>query len=96
VHRHTLQRALKASGCSFQSMKQALILERFDCHLADGQAVPLKQVWAGLGFPSASALARYIRRATGKSPTELRADCVLGHLARRRSGMSLDPQAGGG
>jgi AraC-like DNA-binding protein len=74
VHRHTLQRALKANGRSFAFIKQAFVLERLERHFARAQATSLKQVWTELGFASASAFARYIRHATGKSPRELRAD----------------------
>lgn len=73
VHRHTLQRALKANGCSFALIKQAFVLERLERHFASAEPTSLKQLWTELGFHSASAFARYIRHATGKSPCELRA-----------------------
>lgn len=90
VHRHTLQRALKAGGRSFALIRQSFVLERLECHLASSHVMSLKQVWTELGFASASAFARYIRHATGRSPSQLRADCTLGHSAHKRSRMSLD------
>jgi AraC-like DNA-binding protein len=73
VHRHTLQRALKSKGCSFAVIRQASVLERLGRRFVDAECASLKQVWTELGFSSGSAFARYIRRATGKSPSELRA-----------------------
>lgn len=94
VHRHTLQRALKARDRTFASIKQSIVLERFYCHLAHQRAAPLKELWTGLGFASASAFARYVRRATSKSPTEHRNGSILGHCERKNSKMHLDEQAG--
>lgn len=90
VHRHTLRRALKANGQSFALIKQAFVLERLKRHFASAEATSLKLLWTELGFGSASAFARYIRHATGKSPSELRADCTLGHSKRKRARMNLD------
>lgn len=70
IHRHTLQRTLKANDLSFKLIKQALVLERLDDRFAL-RLTSLKQVWTELGFASASAFARYIRHVTGKSPSEL-------------------------
>lgn len=94
VHRHTLQRALKANGRSFALIRQAFVLEQVAIHFANVQATSLKQVWTELGFASASAFARYIHHATGKSPSELRADCILGHSARDRARMKVDARKG--
>ena len=78
VHRHTLCRALKVDGKSLASIKRELVFERLNRVFANGQAISLKQVWTDLGFASASAFARYIRQATGKSPSELRAGYAVG------------------
>lgn len=72
VHRHTLQRALKTNGQSFALLKQASVLAALERQFVSAQAKSLKQLWSELGFSSASAFARYIRKATGKSPSELR------------------------
>jgi len=90
IHRHTLQRALKAGGCSFALIKRAFVLERLKDNFASARAISLKQVWTELGFASGSAFARYIRHATGKSPSELRADCSSGHSVSKRARMNLD------
>jgi transcriptional regulator GlxA family with amidase domain len=90
VHRHTLQRALKANGRSFALIKRAVVLERFEAHLVSNQVTSLKQVWTELGFGSASAFGRYLRSATGKRPSELRLEGNLGQFARKRSPMRLD------
>ena len=82
VHRHTLRRALKTNGQSLAMIKRALVLEHLDRH--DDQPSSLKDVWTGLGFASASAFARYIRHATGKSPTERRAGPHLGPFGTRK------------
>jgi AraC-like DNA-binding protein len=90
VHRHTLRRAPRANGQSVASIKQGLLLGRLERHFAEGRATSLKELWSELGFASASAFARYVRHATGKSPGALRAGFILGHSARERSRMSLD------
>ncbi|HKW88962.1 MAG TPA: helix-turn-helix domain-containing protein [Candidatus Acidoferrales bacterium] len=92
VHRHTLQRALKANGFSFASLKQVFVLERLERRFASARSASLKELWTELCFPSAAAFARYIRRATGKSPSELRAACALGHAGCKRARMILDPR----
>ncbi len=74
VHPHTLQRALKEQKCSFALARRAAVLERLQRYFASADATSLKQVWTELGFPSSSAFARYVRHATGKSPSELRAN----------------------
>ena|SRR6266404_2973547 len=86
VHRHTLQRALKANGLSFGLIKQALVLvlEHLDGRFAF-RATSLKQVWTELGFTSASAFARYIRHATGKSPSELTRRLNLGPFGTQKA-----------
>lgn len=96
VHRHTLQRTLKADGLSFASLKQAAVLEYLEHQFANAQAASLKQFWTELGFVSASGFARYIRHATGKSPTELRGNFILGHSGRKRARVSLDAGKHGG
>jgi AraC-like DNA-binding protein len=96
VHRHTLQRTLKASDRTFPSVKQAVVLERLERHFASAQPASLKQVWTELGFASASAFARYVRRATGKAPTNLRAESILGHSAHKRAQTALDAPEGDG
>jgi AraC-like DNA-binding protein len=94
VHRHTLQRALQANCRTFELVKQAVVLERLACHLSDEKTAPLKQLWTELGLTSASTFARYIRRLTGKSPSEHRANGTLGPSARKMSIVSLDVQKG--
>ena len=73
VHRHTLRRALKENNCSLATARRAAVLARLEQHFTRADSASIKQVWTELGFPSSSAFARYIRQATGKSPTELRA-----------------------
>ena len=92
IHRHTLQRMFKANGWSFASIKQAFVLDCLERHFSSAEPTSLKQLWTELGFNSASAFARYVRHATGKSPSELRGDRCLGHSVRKRSTMSLDGQ----
>lgn len=90
IHRHTLQRALKACGRSFASIKLEIVVSRLERHFASGGPESFKQIWSELGFVSAGSFARYVRHATGRSPTELRADWVSGHLVRKRAELSLD------
>ena len=94
VHRHTLNRALKAGGRSLALIRQ--VLERLHVHFTCGRTTSFKEVWTELGFASASSFARYIRQVTGKSPSEYRADRALGQTARKSSKMSLELGPGGG
>lgn len=91
VERHTLQRALKAAGLSFARLKQATVLDRLQRHcLANTAPEALKQVWAAMGFTSASSFARYVRRSTGMSPTRVCAELRLHHFAHKSSRLRLD------
>lgn len=97
VHRHTLQRALAASGASIASLRQSVIIEQLKTRFSAPSAAPLKEIRAELGFPSSSAFARYVRRATGKSPSQLRSEYALGHAGLKRDGVALElskPAAG--
>lgn len=94
VHRHTLQRALAAGGASHAEMQRRLIRERLDAWLAHPGTLPVKAVWSELGFPSASSFARYVRRLTGRSPSELRERRELGRSERKRDKMALDLRGG--
>lgn len=95
VHRHTLQRALKAHGQNFASIKKAIVLKHLERRLADSKSISLKQIWTELGFASASSFARYVRRTTGKSPTEFIGECALGQSVLTWSEMSLDRHKAG-
>ncbi|HUX68256.1 MAG TPA: helix-turn-helix domain-containing protein [Terriglobales bacterium] len=93
VHRHTLRRALEGSGLSLALIKQEVVLARLGRAFAAEPAGSLKEAWTELGFASAAAFARYVRRATGKSPTQLRGG-RLGQLEHKRDKMRLDAPVG--
>lgn len=92
IHRHTLLRALQDTGTSLAKLREQVVLKRLVAHGTTCSSTPLKQVWSGLGFGSASAFARFVRRATGLSPTE-----VCGRVGRaepKMDKMDLDVLGG--
>lgn len=71
IHRHTLQRAMGMEGLSLAALRKTLVIERLIRHCECGPPESLKEVWVEMGFASASSFARYIRRVTGFSPSDL-------------------------
>lgn len=92
VHRHTLHQALAACGGDFASLKRSAVLRRLAQSFETAE--PFKDVWARSGFSSASAFARYIRHATGRTPSRLRAEYVSGQLGPELARMGLDLRGG--
>lgn len=80
VERHTLGRAVLAvSGTTFRKLRRRLILERAMRYFHDEPNLSLKEVAARLGFSSARAFTRYVKCATGLTPSALQSSA-----ARRR------------
>ncbi|MGH9488035.1 MAG: helix-turn-helix domain-containing protein [Terriglobales bacterium] len=88
MHRHTLRQALAAAGTSFENLQRTVILRL----LRRGAAAntPIKDIWTRAGFSSASSFARYVRRATGNNPTELRRALISGQLGPQSARLGLD------
>lgn len=71
AHRHTLKNALDEAGLLLTKIKRETVLKALRDHCCKrGPAAPLKQVWSDLGFRSAGAFYRYVRRQTGMSPKQ--------------------------
>ncbi len=62
VDRHTVERALKAEGMQFRDLQRELTLRAAARLRADGLPRSLKLAADQLGFPSAGALAQFLRR----------------------------------
>ena len=84
----TIQKAVNLStGKSFRFFRDELILARVKWLFEAQPELPIKELSFGVGFKSASAFARAIKRASGLSPEELRSRVGL----KLPSMESLDP-----
>lgn len=73
VDRRTLEKAVKhVSGKIFRELRQEVLLACFRDALLRSPSAPLKQVAFALGFSSLRSLDRFVKTATGMSPTALR------------------------
>jgi AraC-like DNA-binding protein len=73
VERHTLEKAFWLSaGKSFRQFRRDAVLARAKELLASRPNVPVKEIAFLLGYSSERAFARFIRKALGCSPCELR------------------------
>jgi len=68
VHRHTVASALSRAGMTFFALRKGEVLRRMAVWADSPTPAPLKQLWGDMGFSSASSFARYVRKATGRSP----------------------------
>src|SRR5437879_9709486 len=73
IERHTIEKALKEkTGSSFRIYRQRILLDEALKLLVDGVSLSTKEIAVRLGYGSGTAFARFIRKQTGCSPTELR------------------------
>jgi transcriptional regulator GlxA family with amidase domain len=73
VERHTLQRSVHlATGGSFRTYRQRKVLDVALDSLATKPNVSIKVIAVGLGYQSSQAFSRFIRQATGFTPTQVR------------------------
>ena len=92
IHRHTIHRALTLHGTSLVRIRRRLVLDRLLAHCS-APPEPIKAVWTTMGFSSASAFSRFVRRATGYAPMELCDAVRSGQLESRIAKMGLDVAA---
>ncbi len=72
MNRHTIERAvLTSKKMSFREYRTAHLLQRATWMLKES-GLTVKQIGAGLGYPSLSSFCRFVHRSTGKSPCQLR------------------------
>lgn len=82
VERHTLEKAIRATtGRSFRELRRELTLSRTRDLLALEAAKSIKEISFLLGYRSPQAFARFVKKACGCSPAELRR-AVLGSRPR--------------
>jgi AraC-like DNA-binding protein len=73
VERHTVEKALKQiTGRSFREYRQRILLDQALRLLVQEASLSTKEIAAQLGYGSGTAFSRFVRRQTGRSPTELR------------------------
>lgn len=71
TERHAIETTVRfITGQSFREFQQGLLLERSNTLLQQGK--PIKEVAFELGFGSPQSFHRFVRRASGKTPTSLR------------------------
>lgn len=85
VHRHTLQRALAAGAVELNAVKRAAVLDALNEARGSSPPRPIKDIWVGLGFTSASSFAKFVRRALGAPPSEVAGIRDSGHIGRKKA-----------
>lgn len=73
VDRHTVEKAiLVAAGTTFRNFRRKLLFDEAVTLLRAEPNLPVKEVAFKLAFTSPRSFARFIKGASGKTPTELR------------------------
>jgi AraC-like DNA-binding protein len=73
VERHTIERAVReVAGTSFREYQKREVLKQALRLLTEGGGHSEKQIAFMLGYQSPDAFSRFIKAATGKTPTEIR------------------------
>jgi len=73
IERHTIEKALKEmTGSSFRNYRQRILLDEALRLLLQEVSLSTKEIAVHLGYGSGTAFARFVRKQTGCTPTELR------------------------
>lgn len=73
IERHTIERAvLEATAASFRAYQKRNRLETALALLTHAGKLSGKQIAAELGYKSSAAFSRFIKTATGETPTQIR------------------------
>jgi len=73
VERHTIERAVRhARGGTFRQLRNSVMLDEATKLLRDQPHLTIKEIAFKLGYRSQSAFSRFLRTASGQSPTFIR------------------------
>lgn len=73
VHRHTIEKAVRAaSGKSFRQVQQSVIVEKAMAILSSSPDLSIKQIAVLMGYESSRGFSRAMRNALGASPKSFR------------------------
>ena len=73
IERHTIEKALKEiTGSSFREFRQRVIVNEALRMLESNDCLSTKEIAVYLGYGSGTTFARFLRKQTGQTPTELR------------------------
>ncbi len=87
IGRHTIQKAVRiVKGRSFRELQKEAILGRASDLLADGSIRSIKQVSFLIGYGSPQAFSRFMKRVSGRSPSDFRAGVAQGTSRRTVEG----------
>ena len=78
VERHTIEKAVRVmEGMRFRDLRDELMLGRAKALMSLQPTLCIKEISYLLGYKSPQALARFVRAASGLSPSELRRQSVV-------------------
>jgi len=73
IERHTIERAVReVRGISYREYRREILLGKAISLLQDTGNLPEKQIAFSVGYRSPAAFSRFIRSATGMTPTAIR------------------------
>jgi AraC-like DNA-binding protein len=76
VERHTIERACARSGGAFRERRHEAMVAAAVSLLSATPPLSIKEVAFRLGFRSPSAFTHFLIRATGRPPSQIRAECA--------------------
>ncbi|NWG14156.1 MAG: AraC family transcriptional regulator [Acidobacteria bacterium] len=78
LERHTIERAVReATGLSFRAYQRERLLTAALSLLADRPRRSIKEIAIAIGYRAPEAFSRFVRRATGSTPGEIRRSPVF-------------------
>lgn len=72
IDRHYIELACRIHGATFRQLRTAALRELALRLLAEQRSQSIKAIAIDLGFSSSSAFCRFMRKTTGRTPTEWR------------------------
>jgi AraC family transcriptional regulator, transcriptional activator of pobA len=84
VERHSIERSVRlARGLTFRQLRNDIMLEEARKMLAEYPYSTIKEIAFRLGYRSQSAFGRFIKEASGSSPTRVRLNKINGQRQRQ-------------
>jgi AraC-like DNA-binding protein len=89
IDRHTLEKAVRTTtGKSFRQLRQKVLLKKSLKLLQNEPALSIKDVAFRVGYSSPQAFQRFIRRASGKTPGQIRTSASPKRVKKKRQNSS--------
>jgi AraC-like DNA-binding protein len=72
IDRHYIELACRSHGTTFRQLREVMFCRVAVQQLRERLSDPIKTVAIDLGFTSSAGFCRFIKRTTGRTPTQLR------------------------